>query len=167
MIQFQGTSFTAGRFAALRMVLAAPLLAALLVGAPARAAHMDPADDEGAGEQSTLIQADAGSARVAGFDVTSQRSEVRRRISLTGQYAALDESLTGQANLVMVGQLSRLTGRQAKQRAAELLARFDLSDAADRGVKTCPVRGSSIPTWSPACLCYKVPASGSAKRGSH
>ena len=61
---------------------------------------------------------------------------VRREIGLTGQYAALDECLTGRANLVMVGQLGRLSGRQARQRATELLARFDLSDAADRGVKT-------------------------------
>jgi ABC-2 type transport system ATP-binding protein len=84
----------------------------------------------------TLLRPDRGTARVGGYDVITDATRVRTQIGLTGQYAALDESLTGQANLVMVGQLSRLTGRQAKQRAAELLARFDLSDAADRGVKT-------------------------------
>jgi ABC-2 type transport system ATP-binding protein len=68
--------------------------------------------------------------------VLTQAAQVRRQIGLTGQYAALDECLTGRANLVMVGQLGRLSGRQARQRASELLARFDLADAADRGVKT-------------------------------
>ena len=84
----------------------------------------------------TLLRPDRGTARVGGYDVVTDAARVRTQIGLTGQYAALDESLTGQANLVMVGQLSRLTGRQARQRATELLARFDLSDAADRGVKT-------------------------------
>lgn len=84
----------------------------------------------------TLLRPDAGTARVAGYDVGSQAAEVRRRIGLAGQYAALDESLTGRANLVMVGQLCRLSGRQARQRADELLDRFDLTDAGDRGVKT-------------------------------
>ena len=83
----------------------------------------------------TLLRPDQGTARVAGYDVVAEAGQVRRLIGLTGQYAALDESLTGRANLVMVGQLGRLTGRQARGRAAELLERFDLSDAADRGVK--------------------------------
>ena len=84
----------------------------------------------------TLLRPDRGTARVAGHDVVTEAALVRREIGLTGQYAALDECLTGRANLVMVGQLGRLSGRQARQRASELLARFDLSDAADRGVKT-------------------------------
>jgi ABC-2 type transport system ATP-binding protein len=84
----------------------------------------------------TLLRPDRGTARGAGYDVVTEAALVRREIGLTGQYAALDECLTGRANLVMVGQLGRLSGRQARQRASELLARFDLSDAADRGVKT-------------------------------
>jgi ABC-2 type transport system ATP-binding protein len=85
---------------------------------------------------STLLRPDQGVARVAGFDVVAEAAQVRRRIGLTGQYAALDESLTGRANLVMVGQLCRLRRKRARQRAAELLEQFDLAGAADRGVKT-------------------------------
>jgi ABC-2 type transport system ATP-binding protein len=84
----------------------------------------------------TLLRPDDGTARVAGHDVVSEAPLVRTQIGLTGQYAALDECLTGRANLVMVGQLGRLSRRQARDRAAELLAGFDLADAADRGVKT-------------------------------
>jgi ABC-2 type transport system ATP-binding protein len=84
----------------------------------------------------TLLRPDQGAARVAGLDVVAQAGQVRRLIGLTGQYAALDESLTGRANLVMIGQLSHLSRLQARVTAAELLTRFDLSDAADRGVKT-------------------------------
>jgi ABC-2 type transport system ATP-binding protein len=84
----------------------------------------------------TLLRPDRGTARVAGYDVIGEAGQVRRLIGLTGQYAALDECLTGRANLIMVGQLGRLSGRQARIRAAELLQRFDLTDAADRGVKT-------------------------------
>jgi len=84
----------------------------------------------------TLLRPDLGTARVAGFDVRTEAAQVRREIGLTGQYAALDESLTGRANLIMVGQLCRMSKKQAKQRAAELLDEFDLTDAADRGVKT-------------------------------
>jgi ABC-2 type transport system ATP-binding protein len=84
----------------------------------------------------TLLRPDRGRAMVAGHDVVSQAGQVRRYIGLTGQYAALDESLTGRANLVMIGRLGRLPARAAKARAAELLGQFDLTDAADRGVKT-------------------------------
>ena len=84
----------------------------------------------------TLLRPDLGTARVAGYDVRTEAVQVRREIGLTGQYAALDESLTGRANLIMVGQLCRLPKKQARQRAAELLDEFDLADAADRGVKT-------------------------------
>jgi ABC-2 type transport system ATP-binding protein len=84
----------------------------------------------------TLLRPDAGQARVAGLDVVHQRRRVRRAISLTGQYAALDELQTGTENLHMMGRLSGLPRPQARRRARELLARFDLTDAADRQVKT-------------------------------
>jgi ABC-2 type transport system ATP-binding protein len=84
----------------------------------------------------TLLRPDHGSAKVAGHDLITEAAQVRRHIGLTGQYAALDEYLSGRANLIMIGQLGRLSGREARVRAAELLTRFDLTDAADRGVKT-------------------------------
>jgi ABC-2 type transport system ATP-binding protein len=84
----------------------------------------------------TLLRPDAGRARILGADVVTQSGEVRARIGLTGQYAALDDYLTGRANLVMIGQLGRLSRRQARQRADELLERFDLTGAAGRSVKT-------------------------------
>lgn len=85
---------------------------------------------------STLIAPDAGHARVAGFDVVRERRQVQRSIGLTGQYAAVDETLTGSENLVMVGMLQRMSRRQAKQRAKELLARFNLTEAAGRSAGT-------------------------------
>jgi ABC-2 type transport system ATP-binding protein len=84
----------------------------------------------------TLLRPDSGHARVLGADVVTQAAEVRRRIGLTGQYAALDNSLTGRANLVMIGRLSRLSRAEAGRRADELLDRFDLTGAAGRAVKT-------------------------------
>jgi daunorubicin resistance ABC transporter ATP-binding subunit len=84
----------------------------------------------------TLLRPDAGAARVLGADVVAQPADVRRSIGLTGQYAALDNSLTGRANLVMVGRLSRLSRAEAWARAGELLDRFGLADAAGRAVKT-------------------------------
>ncbi len=84
----------------------------------------------------TLIKADAGHAEVAGIDVRRHPGEVRARIGLAGQYAALDELLTGRENLEMIGRLFRLPSGTARQRAGELLERFDLVDAADRIVKT-------------------------------
>ena len=84
----------------------------------------------------TLLRPDRGSAKVAGYDVVTQAPQVRRCIGLAGQSASLDESLTGAANLVMIGQLCRAPRQKAKEKAAELLERFDLADAADRGVKT-------------------------------
>ncbi|CAM5548860.1 ATP-binding cassette domain-containing protein OS=Streptomyces tendae OX=1932 GN=GUR47_26775 PE=4 SV=1 [Streptomyces tendae] len=83
---------------------------------------------------STLIRLDGGRAEVAGLDIARQAREVRARIGLTGQYAAVDEVLTGRQNLEMFGRLFHLGGRRARARAAELLERFDLADAADRGV---------------------------------
>ncbi len=84
----------------------------------------------------TLLRPDGGRARVLGHDVLKQAADVRKTIGLTGQYAALDEYLTGRANLVMIGQLSRLTLDAARRRADELLERFDLTEAANRPVKT-------------------------------
>ncbi len=84
----------------------------------------------------TLVRPDAGTAWVAGHDVTADREEVKRRIGLTGQSAAVDEVLTGTENLVMMGRLSGLGRRAARDRAAELLERFDLADAAGRRVGT-------------------------------
>jgi ABC-2 type transport system ATP-binding protein len=84
----------------------------------------------------TLLQPDAGRAEVAGIDVLRDPREVRRRIGLSGQYAAVDEYLSGRENLEMVGNLYHLGRKVAKARATELLDQFDLSDAADRSVKT-------------------------------
>jgi ABC-2 type transport system ATP-binding protein len=85
---------------------------------------------------STLLRPNRGRAQVLGHDVVSEATQVRRMIGLTGQYAALDEYLTGRANLVMIGQLSRLTADAARRRADEMLERFDLTEAAGRAVKT-------------------------------
>jgi ABC-2 type transport system ATP-binding protein len=84
----------------------------------------------------TLLDPDAGSARVAGFDIVRQASQVRRHIGLAGQYAAVDENLTGFENLQMVGRLYHLGRADSRDRARELLASFDLSEAADRLVRT-------------------------------
>ena len=84
----------------------------------------------------TLLTADAGSASVAGVDVFADPKGVRERIGLSGQYAAVDEYLTGFENLDMIGRLYRLGRRRSRERARELLERFRLSEAADRPVKT-------------------------------
>ena len=84
----------------------------------------------------TLLEPDDGSARVAGFDVVRQAAQVRRHIGLAGQYAAVDENLTGFENLQMVGRLYHLGRGHSRDRARELLASFDLSEAGDRLVRT-------------------------------
>ncbi len=84
----------------------------------------------------TLLKPDAGSAKVAGLDVVTQAALVRERIGLAGQYAAVDESLTGLENLTMVGRLYGSRRAAARARARELLERFDLVEAAGRPVKT-------------------------------
>jgi len=84
----------------------------------------------------TLLRADAGSARVAGLDISHDAQAVRRLIGLSGQYAAVDENLTGRENLWMFGRLYQLGSSEARQRAGELLESFDLEDAADRVAKT-------------------------------
>ncbi|GAA4912791.1 ATP-binding cassette domain-containing protein [Streptomonospora salina] len=82
----------------------------------------------------TLSDPDAGHARIAGYDVAREAGKVRARIGLAGQYAAVDEKLTGRGNLRMFGRLYHLSRREAHRRADELLERFDLVDAADRRV---------------------------------
>ncbi len=84
----------------------------------------------------TILAPDSGSARVLGHDVVHEAAQVRASIGLAGQYAAVDENLTGRENLRMVGQLTHLTRKVASARADELLARFELTDAANRSVKT-------------------------------
>jgi ABC-2 type transport system ATP-binding protein len=84
----------------------------------------------------TLLEPDEGSARVAGFDVVRDAPRVREHIGLAGQYAAVDENLTGFENLEMVGRLYHLRRADARSRAQELLADFDLTDAGQRLVRT-------------------------------
>lgn len=84
---------------------------------------------------STLTAPDKGWARVAGFDVVRERNEVKRSISLTGQFAAVDEVLTGAENLRMMCRLSGLTAAEARARTAELLKQFDLEAVADKRAK--------------------------------
>ncbi len=84
----------------------------------------------------TLIEPDAGSATVGGYDVLKDAHQVRQLIGLTGQYAGVDEMLTGTENLVLIGRLLGMSRPDSKARAAELLERFDLWDAKDRAAKT-------------------------------
>ena len=84
----------------------------------------------------TLLKPDSGRVFVGGLDVLRQKQQVRQIIGLAGQYAAVDEILTGRENLVMVGRLYHMSRPVAQERAAELLEQFALTDAADRSVKT-------------------------------
>ncbi|MGH3787165.1 MAG: ATP-binding cassette domain-containing protein [Pseudonocardiaceae bacterium] len=84
----------------------------------------------------TLLRPDAGHAAVGGYDVVRNAHQVRQLIGLTGQYASVDEALTGTENLQLIGRLLGMPRRDAKQRASELLARFGLTDAAGRAAKT-------------------------------
>lgn len=85
---------------------------------------------------STLLRPDSGEVTIAGFDVIKDADEVKKRIGLTGQYAAVDENLTGFENLEMIGRLHRLEKAEASRKARELLASFGLTDAADKPAKT-------------------------------
>ena len=85
---------------------------------------------------STIIQPDGGRAEVMGYDVVHQAAAVRFQIGLAGQSAAVDPNLTGRENLRLIGKLAQMSRREVGPRATELLARFDLSDAADRPVRT-------------------------------
>jgi len=84
----------------------------------------------------TLLRPDGGSATVCGCDVVRDAHQVRQLIGLTGQYASVDEGLSGTNNLIMIGRLLGLSRQSARARAAELLARFELTDAAGRSAKT-------------------------------
>jgi ABC transporter DrrB family efflux protein len=84
----------------------------------------------------TLLRPDAGQAELLGLDVVADPSKVREQLALTGQFAAVDELLTGRENLEMFGRLFRLSRTDARRRASELLQRFELTDAADRTAKT-------------------------------
>jgi oleandomycin transport system ATP-binding protein len=84
----------------------------------------------------TLLRPDAGQARIGGYDVLRQSDRVRALIGLTGQYAAVDEDMTGFENLLMIGRLLELSRPDAKRRARELLDQFELGDAGGRTVKT-------------------------------
>ncbi|MEX1133933.1 MAG: ATP-binding cassette domain-containing protein [Acidimicrobiia bacterium] len=84
----------------------------------------------------TLLEADSGTATVAGLDVKADAAKLRERIGLSGQYAAVDENLTGFENLDMVGRLYHMGRQPSRDRALDLLDRFDLDEAADRLVKT-------------------------------
>lgn len=84
----------------------------------------------------TLLTPDSGTAMIAGYSVTDQPESVRALISLTGQFAAVDEALTARENLILFGRLLRLSGAAAKRRADELLMQFELTAAANRQVKT-------------------------------
>ncbi|TDC44505.1 ATP-binding cassette domain-containing protein [Actinomadura sp. KC345] len=84
----------------------------------------------------TLIEPTGGNAQVAGFDVVKEAHKVRQLIGLTGQYAGVDEMLTGTENLILIGRLLGLSRRASKARAAELLERFQLTEAAERAAKT-------------------------------
>ncbi len=83
----------------------------------------------------TLLKPDAGHAAVGGYDIRTQPHQVRQLIGLTGQYASVDEKLTGRENLVLIGRLLGLSRSMAKQRATELLAQFQLEDAAHKAAK--------------------------------
>lgn len=83
----------------------------------------------------TLLKLDSGTATVGGFDVATQANDVRGIIGLTGQFAAVDEKLTGRENLEIIGRLYHISAADAKKRAQELLERFELLDAAGRAVK--------------------------------
>src|SRR5690625_4577923 len=91
----------------------------------------------------TLLRPDAGEARVLGHDVLTEAKVIREKIALTGQFASLDEDLTGIENLIMLGRLLGLSSRAARSRGLDLLAAFGLSEAAEKqiGRASCRERG--------------------------
>jgi oleandomycin transport system ATP-binding protein len=95
----------------------------------------------------TLLQPDAGHAEVGGYDVVRDAHRVRQLTGLTGQYASVDEGLSGTNNLIMIGRLLGLSRAAARSRSAELLTRFDLSEAAGRPVKTYSAACAAGSTW--------------------
>ena len=101
-----------------------------------RADHLDPPGDREVRILATLLEPDAGRAEVFGHDVVREPAAVRELLGLTGQFAAVDELLTGRENLEMFGRLFKLSREEARRRAGELLERFDLAQAADRPART-------------------------------
>ncbi|WP_018686706.1 daunorubicin resistance protein DrrA family ABC transporter ATP-binding protein [Actinokineospora enzanensis] len=120
---------------------------------------------------STLVRLDEGTARVAGFDVATRPAEVRRRIGLVGQYAAVDEVLSGRQNLEMFARLYHLPARQARERAGRMLERFSLANTGGKPVKTysggmrrrLDLAASMI--LAPAVLFLDEPTTGLDPRG--
>ncbi len=114
----------------------------------------------------TLLAPDAGHATVGGYDVVSQAHQVRQLIGLTGQYASVDEALTGTENLLLIARLLGMSRQESKQRARELLARFDLADAAGRATKTYSggmrrrLDLASSLVGRPEILCLDEPTTG-------
>ncbi len=119
----------------------------------------------------TLLRPDSGRAAVAGLDVVRQAQQIRRLIGLSGQYAAVDENLTGRENLWLFGRLYQLPSAQARRRADELLEQFELADAADRVVKTYSggmrrrLDLASALTGMPRILFLDEPTTGLDPRG--
>ena len=117
----------------------------------------------------TLLHPDGGSARVLGHDVVHEADAVRSQVSLTGQFASVDEDLTGTENLILIGRLLGYSHGAAKERAGALLAAFGLADAAERQVKTysggmrrrLDIAASIIVT--PACSSSTSPPPGSTR----
>jgi len=95
----------------------------------------------------TLLRPDSGHATVAGLDVVRQPQQIRRLIGLSGQYAAVDENLTGRENLWLFGRLYQVPSAEARRRADDLLGQFGLADAADRVVKTYSGGMRAGSTW--------------------
>src|SRR2546430_12337157 len=120
-----------------------------------------------------LLTPDAGRAEVFGHDVAGEPAAVRDLIGLTGQFAAVDELLTGRENLEMFGRLFKLSGEQARRRASELLERFDLAQAADRPARTYSggmrrrLDIASRPLTRPPVLFLDEPTPGLGPRRRH